>query len=173
MIIWVMEIFFVQFFRVFLPPLLNIFCFWRSRPFLSFIEPIFGWNVPLVSLIFLKRLLVFPILLFSSISLQRLLRKTFLSLLAILWNSALITESESEVAQSCPTLCDPMDCSLPGSSVHGIFQAGVLERVAIYVSRRSSQPRDWTQVSYIVGRCFTIWATREETHDNNSTKNSD
>ena len=40
-------------------------------------------------------------------------------------------KSESEVAQSCPTLCDPMDCSLPGSSVHGIFQARVLEWVAI------------------------------------------
>ena len=43
-------------------------------------------------------------------------------------------ESESEVAQSCPTLCDPMDCSLPGSSVHGIFQARVLEWVAIAFS---------------------------------------
>ena len=59
-----------------------------SIPFLSFIEPIFAWKVPLVSLIFLKRSLVFPILLFSSISLQRSLRKAFLSLLAILWNSA-------------------------------------------------------------------------------------
>ena len=59
----------------------------RSIPFLSFIEPIFAWNVPLVSLIFLKRSLVFPILLFSSISLYWLLRKAFLSLLAILWNS--------------------------------------------------------------------------------------
>ena len=68
---------------------------------------------------------------------------------------------ESEVAQSCPTLCDPMDCSLPGSSIHGIFQARVLEWVAISFSRRSSQPRDWTRVSHIVGRCFTIWATRE------------
>ena len=58
----------------------------RSRPFLSFIEPIFAWNVPLVSLIFLKKSLVFPILLFSSISLHWLLRKAFLSLLAILWN---------------------------------------------------------------------------------------
>ena len=57
-------------------------------PFLSFIVPIFAWNVPLVSLIFLKRSLVFPILLFSSISLHWSLRKTFLSLLAILWNSA-------------------------------------------------------------------------------------
>ena len=57
-------------------------------PFLSFIEPIFAWNIPLVSLIFLKRSLVFPILFFSSISLHWSLRKAFLSLLAILWNSA-------------------------------------------------------------------------------------
>ena len=70
-------------------------------------------------------------------------------------------ESESEVAQSCPTLCDPMDCSLPGSSVHGIFQAIVLEWIAISFSKGSSQPRDWTQISRIVDRCFTIWATRE------------
>jgi len=62
--------------------------FVRYIPFLSFIEPILAWNVPLVSLIFLKRSLVFPILLFSSISLHWLLRKAFLSLLAILWNSA-------------------------------------------------------------------------------------
>ena len=45
----------------------------------------------------------------------------------------------SEVAQSCPTLCDPMDCSLPGSSVHGIFEARVLEWVAISFSRGSTQ----------------------------------
>ena len=60
----------------------------RSLPFLSFIEPIFAWNVPLVSLMFLKRSLVFPILLFSSISLHWSLKKTFLSLHAIVWNSA-------------------------------------------------------------------------------------
>ena len=60
----------------------------RSIPFLSFIMLIFAWNVPLVSLIFLKRSLVFPSLLFSSISLHWTLRKAFLSLLAILWNSA-------------------------------------------------------------------------------------
>ena len=59
----------------------------RSMPFLSFIEPIFAWNVPLVSLIFLKRSLVFPILLFPSISLHWSLRKAFLSLPAILWYS--------------------------------------------------------------------------------------
>ena len=87
-VIWVMKIFFVQFFCVFLPPLLNIFSSVRSIPFLSFIVPIVAWNVPLVSLIFLKRSLVFPILLFSSISLRWSLRKAFLSLLAVLWNSA-------------------------------------------------------------------------------------
>ena len=68
---------------------------------------------------------------------------------------------ESEVAQSCLTLCDLMDCSLPGSSVHEIFQARVLEWVAISFSRGSSQPRDRTRVSRIAGRRFTVWATRE------------
>ena len=67
----------------------------------------------------------------------------------------------SEVAQSCLTLCDPTDCSLPGSSIHGIFQARVLEWVATSFSRRSSRPRDWTRVSHTVGRRFTVWATRE------------
>ena len=74
--------------------------------------------------------------------------------------NACLSEWVIEVAQSCPTLCDPMNYSLPGSSIHGIFQARVLEWVAISFSRRSSQPRDWTQVSRIVGRCFTVWATR-------------
>ena len=70
-------------------------------------------------------------------------------------------ESESEVAQSCPTLCDPMDYSLPGSSVHGILQARTLEWFAMPFSRRSSQPRDWAWVSCTAGRLFTIGATRE------------
>ena len=65
------------------------------------------------------------------------------------------------VAQSCPTLCDPMDCIPPGSSVHGILQARIPEWVAILFSKESFQPRDRTQVSYIAGRFFTIWATRE------------
>ena len=62
--------------------------YFRSIPFLSFTVPIFAWNVPLLSLIFLTRSLVFPILLFSSISLHWSLRKAFFSLSAILWNSA-------------------------------------------------------------------------------------
>ena len=60
------------------------------------------------------------------------------------------------VTQSCPTLCDPMDCSLQGSSVHEIFQARILEWVAISFSRRSSQPGDQTRVSCIAGRRFTV-----------------
>ena len=67
----------------------------------------------------------------------------------------------SEVTQSCPTLCDPMDCSLPGFSVHGVFQARVLDWVAISFSRGSSLSRDWTQVSCIAGRRFNLWVTRE------------
>ena len=51
-----------------------------------------------------------------------------------------VKESESEVAQSCPALCEPMECSLPGSSVHGIFQARVLEWVAISFSRGLPNP---------------------------------
>ena len=64
--------------------------------------------------------------------------------------------SESEVAQLCPILCDPMDCSLSGSSVHGIFQARVLEWVATAFSRGSSRPRNRTQVSRVAGRHFTV-----------------
>ena len=95
-------------------------------------------------------------------------------------NRALLQINHSNVIQrqkvkvkslSDPT--DPMNCSLPGSSVHGIFQARssvhgifqarVLEWVAIAFSRGSPQPRDQTRVSRIVGRRFTIWATREDT----------
>ena len=71
------------------------------------------------------------------------------------------SESESEVTQSCLTLCDPMYCSLPGFSVHGIFQGRILEWVAVPFSRGSSWHRDRTQVSHVVGRRFTLWATRE------------
>ena len=59
------------------------------------------------------------------------------------------------VAQLCPTICDPMDCSPPGSSVHGIVQAWILDWVAISFARGSSWPRDWTEVSCIAGRFFT------------------
>ena len=73
-------------------------------------------------------------------------------------------KKESEVAQSCPTLWDPMDCSLSGSSIHGIFQARVLEWIAISFSRESSRPRDKTQVSCIVGRHFYPESQRKAMH---------
>ena len=56
-----------------------------------------------------------------------------------------------KAAQLCLTLCDPVDCSPPGSSVHGILQARILEWVAVPFSRKSSQPRGRTQVSHIAG----------------------
>ena len=65
------------------------------------------------------------------------------------------------VTQLCPTLCDPMDCSPPDSSVHGILQARILEQVAIPFSRGSFQPKNQTQVFWIAGRFFTVSATRE------------
>jgi len=74
---------------------------------------------------------------------------------------AFTTWSWSEVAELCPTLFDPMDCSLPGSSICGMFQERVLEWAAISSSRGSSWPGDQTQVSRIVGRCFTLKATWE------------
>ena len=68
----------------------------------------------------------------------------------------------SSVAQSCLTLCDPMDCSPPGYSVQGILQTRILEWVAISYFKGSSWSRDRTQVSCIAGR-FTVWATGETT----------
>ena len=77
------------------------------------------------------------------------------------WHIALYS---AKSLQSCPTLCDPTNCSLPGSSVSGIFQARVLEWVAISFSRGSSWPRDRTQVSYvscIADKFFTTSNTLE------------
>ena len=68
--------------------------------------------------------------------------------------SLICESSESEVAQSCPTLCDPIDCSLPGFFIHGIFQARVLEWVAIAFS--ASRPYHWIKVSgmpYCMNSC--------------------
>ena len=64
------------------------------------------------------------------------------------------------VCMSRPTLCDPPDCSPPGSSVHGILHARILEWVAISFSRASFRPKDRTQVSHIAGGFFIIWTTR-------------
>ena len=72
--------------------------------------------------------------------------------------------SEVRVTQLCPTLCDPMYCSLSGSAVHGVSQAIIIEWVAISFSRGSFQLRDQTQVSCTASIFFTIWFTRE-VHD--------
>ena len=83
--------------------------------------------------------------------------------LLLFWAEIWIVEDFSQsvlVAQLYSILCDPMDCSLSGSSVH-VLQARILEWIAISFSRDSSQPMDQTQVSCIAGRFFTIWATRE------------
>ena len=76
-------------------------------------------------------------------------------------NFHVLKRKESEIAQLCLTLHNPTDCSLSGSSVHGIFQARVLEWVPISFCRGSFPPRDQARVSHIVGRRFTVWATRE------------
>ena len=65
------------------------------------------------------------------------------------------------ITQLCPTLCNPIDCSLPGFSVHGILQTRILKWVGIPFSRGSSWLRDRTWVSCTAGRFSTVWATRE------------
>ena len=65
------------------------------------------------------------------------------------------------VVKSCPTLCDPMDCRISGSSVHGISQARILEWVAISFSRQSSWPRDQTHISCIGRQIVYHWALWE------------
>ena len=70
-------------------------------------------------------------------------------------------KGEGEVVQSCPTLCDPVDCNLLGFSIHGILQARILEWIAMSFSRGSSRPRDQTGVSCTAGGFFTSRATKE------------
>ena len=78
------------------------------------------------------------------------------TILFLMPRKCLAHESFGLVAQLCLTLCNPMDCRLPGSSIHGIFQARVLEWGAMSFSRGSSRPRDLTWVSHIIGRHFTV-----------------
>ena len=87
-----------------------------------------------------------------------ILKKMLVYIILLPWHyDYMLLWSEMLVAQSCPSLCDPMDCSPIGSSAHGILQTRILEWVPISFSRGYSQPRDWTQVSRIVDRLFTIW----------------
>ena len=102
--------------------------------------------------------------LLSYISLNFNVDRNYLGILVkcrfwLIWSSECVL-----VAQSCPTLCDPMDCSPPGSFVHGILQARIVAWVTIPFSRGSSRPTDQTHiscVSCIAGGFFTVWATRE------------
>ena len=72
------------------------------------------------------------------------------------WNyHSIVKQLCAQALQSCPTVCDPMDFSPPGSSVHGVLQARILKWVALPFSRGSSQPRDWTTIS-----CFSCTASR-------------
>ena len=88
--------------------------------------------------------------------------KTLIQVLSF-WDNQRHCENKMKlkVLVSQSTLWDPMNCRPPGSSVHGILQARTLEWVVIPFSGGSSQPRDWTQVSCIEGRFFTIWAIKE------------
>ena len=91
-----------------------------------------------------------------------------LSFVLVMWASPFIVYCDVGlstycllVTQSCQTLCNPMDCSLPGPYVRGVLQARILEWAAISFSRRSSQTRDQSQVSCISGRILHHWAPRE------------
>ena len=122
---------------------------------------------------FIKYVCVFSKLLFDNSAFPRCKTAGFLIksiLIQVLTNSVQhrlnMFNSQGEKylcvnAQLCLTLCNPMNCSLPGSYIHGIVQARILEWVAISFSRRSSQPRNRTQVPHIAGRLLTVWATGE------------
>ena len=85
----------------------------------------------------------------------------FLSITENDWFPIFMPERKKVKSLSRVQLCYPVEYSPPDSSVYGIFQARILEWVAISFSRGSSQPRDQTQLSRIAGRCFNLWATRE------------
>ena len=141
----------------------------RSIPFLSFFEPIFAWNVPLVPQIFLKRSLVFLILLFSSISLHWSLKKAFLSLCAILWNkftpsfqmhcSACESHQGQHVRLSIRLGCNPcpqrsgLRISSNTSMVLQQWIINKIPKVCVTENRRLTLPFPWC---FYIGRCFLI-----------------
>ena len=116
----------------------------------NFLTMLIGLLISLFLFVSLPYLL--PGLHFSSP--KSMLPSTFGSLHSVPFATVLVT-------QSCLILCDPMDCSPPGFSVHGIFQARILEWATIFFSKRSTQSRGQTWVFFIPDRYFTIWATRE------------
>ena len=122
----------------------------RSIPFLSFIVPIFAWNVPLVSQIFLKSSLVFPFLLCSSISLHWSLRKAFSSLLAMLWDSALKSVYLSFSPLSFASLLFSVICKVSSDNQFGffafLFLGDGLDHCLLYKSRTSIHSSSLNQI---------------------------
>ena len=100
---------------------------------------------------------------FSNITALLMCGGHFLSVIYSFTNkcASLITSLHAQSLESCLSICNPVDCSLPDSSVHGIFQAKTLEWVAISFSRGSSQARVRTFVSYFGKRTFNHWVTQE------------
>ena len=110
-----------------------------------------------------ERIFVLPLFLFFNFRKRHCVSDTGRMIFSCLSDTCLFCMC-AQSAQSCPTLCDPMDCSLPGSSVYGIFQARILKWIAIVFSRGSSQPRDQTHVSCVpcIGRVILYhWAAWE------------
>ena len=95
----------------------------------------------------------------SGLPLTELMPRELVACLSSAW--AVIGSGLWLVVQWCLTPCKPVDCSLPGCSIHGILQARILEWVAMPFPGGSSWPTNLTRVSCIAGRLFTSWATRE------------
>ena len=104
---------------------------------------------------------IYIVVLYQMLSPYSLLQNTECSSLCHTIGPCCLSFYTCLVTQSCPTLCNPMDCIPSGPSVYGIFQARILEWVAISFSRGSSGPRDRIHVSCIAGRFFTRSAIRE------------
>ena len=156
------DLFFVQFFCVFWAPVLNIFCLCKVHT----ISVLFQAHLPLISLIFLKRSLVFPILLFSSISLHWLLRKVFLFLLAILWNSAFRCLYLSFSSLLFTSLLFTAICKASSDRHFAFFHFVSMGMVLIPVSCTMS----WTSVHSSSGTlsirlCQQIWKTEQWPQD--------
>ena len=145
--------------------------FKSSRSYMSFVGSVKNhWNLPLILLLSLLYLVNFVLCILRLLDTQKFLvtvpsgwiEKCIIRIKSFC--SEVIYEKwkvKALVTQSCLTLWDPMDCSPPGSAVHGVLEARILEGLAISFSRGSSWPRDWTWVSCITGRFFTLWASRE------------
>ena len=153
-----------RFVKAFLPRSNRLLISWLQSPSAVILEPkkIKSVTVSIVSpsvchevmgldaMVFVFLMLSWPAFSFSSFTfIKRLFSSSLLSAIRV------VSSACAKWLQLCPTLCVPMDCSPPSSSVHGILQARILERVAIPFSRGSSRPRDWTQVSSI--SCISRW----------------